>query len=208
MLIGEAIGAVGDQAQALDRAIAVLERQRQIVGAAGRGHLEQDLVVPLRVEADQPAPEAPPGPDHVLKRAAVIGAGRERRARHRVLVAAGPVAGPDHAPGAGQRIGDRLPGAQPPERHALLEQAPAEAVDQREGCQVEAGIRDQPVGDRCPFHGRLIHVDLVTVRLGFSRRSGYCCRDPRGGGRLQTSPERAQCPMPKSYSTSWRSPSG
>ena len=52
--VGEAVGAVAHQAHALHRAVAIFERQRQIVGAARRGHLVQHLVVAPR-DPDRPA---------------------------------------------------------------------------------------------------------------------------------------------------------
>jgi hypothetical protein len=59
----EAAVGVAHEAQALHRPVAVLERQRQVVGAAQSGHLVQDLMVALWIQIEQAAPEAAPGPD-------------------------------------------------------------------------------------------------------------------------------------------------
>ena len=99
------------------------------------------------IEVGEAPAEALPGADHVLERAAEVGGRAQHRRGYGVLVAAGALARPDHAPGARQRVGDRLSGAQPPQRHALLEQAAAEAVDQRARRQAQSRRADQPARD-------------------------------------------------------------
>ena len=165
--VGEAARAVAHQTQPLHGAIAILERQRQVVGAARGGHLVQHLVVAPLVQIDQPAPEGPPVLDHVLERAAEVRAGRKHGPRHQVLVRARAVAGPDHAPGAGQRIGKPLPGAQPPERHAAFDEPAAEAVDQVERHGGHASLADQPPRDPV---GRLLYA--VRLLYGHVRLPG------------------------------------
>ena len=57
------------------------------------------------------------------------------------------IPGPDDPPGAGQRIGEPLAGAQAPERHPELDQLVAEAIDQLERRQREPRLGDQPAGN-------------------------------------------------------------
>jgi hypothetical protein len=59
-------------------------------------------------------------------------------------------------PGAGQRIGELLPGAQAPERHPELDQLAAEAIDQLERRQREPRLGDQPASELS---------DAVVVRM-------------------------------------------
>jgi hypothetical protein len=59
-------------------------------------------------------------------------------------------------PGAGQRIGEPLAGAQAPERHPELDQLAAEAVDHLERRQREPRLRDQPATELS---------DAVVVRM-------------------------------------------
>jgi hypothetical protein len=74
MGVGKTVLVVAHKAQALDRAVAILQWHSQIVGAAGRGHLVQYLVVALP-QVEEPAAEALAPLDDVLERAAEIGAG-------------------------------------------------------------------------------------------------------------------------------------
>jgi hypothetical protein len=57
------------------------------------------------------------------------------------------IPGPDDPPGAGQRIGEPLAGAQAPERHPELDQLAAEAIDQLERRQREPRLGDQPASE-------------------------------------------------------------
>jgi hypothetical protein len=157
MGIGKAVFAVAHEAHALHRAVAVLERHRQIVGATGSGHLVQHLVV-ARIEVQETATKGLPPLDHELKGAAVEGIGREHAPRHEIFVRA-RAALPDDTPSRCQRIREPLPGAQPPERDPEPRQALAEAADQPDRIQGKPGLGNQPPGDRRAFSVMsLVHV--------------------------------------------------
>ena len=167
---GKTVLAVAHKAQALDRAVAILERHRQIVGAARRGHLVQHLMVALP-QVQEPATEALAPLDDVLEGAAIVRTGRERGPGHHVLMRVRAIPGPDDPPGAGQRIGEPLAGAQAPERHPELDQLVAEAIDQLKRPEREPRLADQPAGDP----GNAIVVGLM-IHLVFRSRMGPSAR--------------------------------
>jgi hypothetical protein len=129
----------------------------------------QHLMV-TRVEVDEAPPEALAALDDMLEGAAVVGARSECGPRHQIFVGSRVAARPDDAPGARQRVGEPLSGAQPPERHALPGQTLAEAGHQRDRTQQEPRIADQPAGNL-----RSVVVSLVHV---FCLRMGRRVRNP------------------------------
>src|SRR4051812_33883734 len=95
----------------------------------------------------KPAPKALAPLDDVLKRAAIIGAGGEHGPRHRVLLGVRTVPGPNDTPGARERVGEPLAGAQPPQRDAEVDHSVAEMVYQREWRQREPCFGYEPPRD-------------------------------------------------------------
>ena len=158
MPVRKAVLAVAHEAERLHRAIAILERHGQIVGAAGRRHLMQHLMVALGIEPLEAPAKGRAPLDHELEGAAEKGIGRKHGPRHQVFAGTG-TARPDDAPGACQRVGEPLPGAQPPERHAAFRQLLAERFDQPHRIQREPRVCDQPSGNR----RRCVVMSLVHV---------------------------------------------
>ena len=67
MRLRKAGGGIAHKAQALHRTVAIFKRHRQIVGAAGRGHLVQHLMVALGIEPLQAPAEGLAPLDDVLE---------------------------------------------------------------------------------------------------------------------------------------------
>jgi hypothetical protein len=108
MGVGKTVLAIAHQAHALDRAVAILERHSQIVGASGRGHLVQHLMVALP-EVQQPAAEALAPLDHVLEGAAIVGTGGERAPGHHILMGVGAIPRPDAPQALARGLASRWP---------------------------------------------------------------------------------------------------
>ena len=185
MGVGKTVLAVAHQAQALDRAVAILERHSQIVGAARRGHLVQHPMVALP-QVQEPATEALAPLDDVLEGAAIIRTGREGGPGHHVLMRVRSIPGPDDPPGAGQRIGELLPGAQAPERHPELDQLAAEAIDQLERRQREPRLGDQPASELS---------DAVVVRMVVHAVHSLRTRAPPGVAEISRKSSHRACQL-------------
>ena len=87
----------GHEAAGLCRAVAIFERHGQEIGAAASRQFMVHAVVRLRIQPDQTFAQDRPVGDHLLERAALPGAGFQRRPRNGVFGRF--LRRPDHAPG-------------------------------------------------------------------------------------------------------------
>ncbi len=177
VIVAEAARAVAHDGESLHRAVAIFERHGQVVTATRRCHLVEDRVILLRIELDQTPAEASAVLDDVLERAAKVGACAEGVPRDDVFLIARAIAGPDHAPGAEQRVGEPLAGAQPPDRNPGREQTTTKTLDQRKRLADQPPFADQPFGDRIHRHRpRRVQSRWVTwPRADSGRAAGGGC---------------------------------
>jgi hypothetical protein len=142
----EAARAVGSHRQHVARAVGEVQRQQQVVRAAGARELVQHPVIGRR-EPVQAHAHLRAAVDHALRRAADVGAG----ALHAVgdaLDLHGLAALPVVGPGRELRVQREEAEPQAPERRARAQQPRRDRLDQRRRVGRQARLAQQPVDDR------------------------------------------------------------